>query len=180
MKLASIAIISLLVSSSFAATAQTRRRATPRKATVKLTAEQKQEVREIFVVIDAMESSLSQVWTRKNDFGVPSDADREYAEGAANTVIEISKRFDNVQLIPEGEYKKMMFLAIMAYADVGRLRVAGGEQGGEDLQSEIASRYGLEKVAPNLRAYALWQLARKARNLAALQVGIPIRKFNNN
>jgi curved DNA-binding protein CbpA len=132
------------------------------------------EARAILFLIDIMDGRLRNAWNKDNDFGVTTDADRKYLVGADFALRDISKRLDR---LPDGKLKTSLFASAVAYKDVGQIRVNAGEENGESAQRQIVKEYGLEKSEPHLWAWRVLEIARAARNEAALSLAIPEKKY---
>lgn len=144
------------------------------RSPARLSQEQRKEAGELLLLIDVMETRLKSTWNNENDFGVRTDEDFSYLKGAANAVQAIVTGLDK---LPDGKYKAYLGGAAIAYADVARIRVAAGEDGGEERQLQIVKRYELEDTEPHLWAWRIWQVARLARNAAAKELGLPVRDY---
>jgi hypothetical protein len=148
----------------------------PNQPAAQLTEAQMKEARELLLLVDAMEIRLKRAWNQDNDFGVTTNEDHSYTKGAMNAAESIASRLDK---LPNGDYKLYLMAAAIAYVDVGRIRMAAGEDDGEDFQRNIVKNYKLENTEPHLWAWRVWEIARAARNVAAKQLGLPERKYDD-
>ncbi|MBV9924804.1 MAG: hypothetical protein JOZ96_07145 [Acidobacteria bacterium] len=140
-----------------------------------LTEEQLKEARELLLLTDIMEKRLGKAWNDDNDFGVQTEEDRQYTEGAVVAAKEILPR---LRRLPQGDYTNHMAIAVMAYVDVGKIRLGIGQPGGDEIQQRIIAMYDLKEVEPHLRAWTVLEVARKYRNLAAQELGVPAEDFS--
>jgi hypothetical protein len=137
---------------------------------------QKTEVKELMMLIDIMDSNLKRTWNAENDFGVTTDKDKSYTEGAVTAANNIVKRLNS---LPDGDYRIYLLAACVAYVDVGQLRLAAGQPDGQKAQLEIVNKYKLEETEGHLWAWRVWEIARAARNRAAKELGLPVREYDN-
>lgn len=134
------------------------------------------DARELVFLIDVLDARLSEAWNKENDFGVVTDADKRYFEGADRAVRNITHRLDK---LPEGTLRKALLVSALAYKDVGQIRVSAGEDNGELTQRNIVKMYGFENTEPHLWAWRVLEVARAARNDGAVMLGLPEKEYSH-
>lgn len=139
-----------------------------------LTPEQRKEAAGLILLVDVMEHQLMKTWNSDKDYGVATDDDLNFIKGATASGRVI---VDRLKKLPDGKYKLFLLMAAVAYTDVPRIRVAAGQEGGEEIQLEIVRKYKLEETTPQLWAWKVWEVARMSRNMAARDLGLPLREY---